>query len=430
MPGAPSPRGSIRGPPRGGISRAIILAVDHRSLARRTWSAVEAAYGWLVESARTIWRRLAGLNPLLVDGTFAALLALLSGVEFLAEGRPGLWRLPFAVAAPLPVTLRRRWPTWAWAAATVLSSASLEPPTLAQYLGIVVLIYSVGAHARHRVLSLEAVVVPLVVLQLLVPTAGPPVPRPWQGTLIGFGLWLAGSAVRSWRGRARALEERAQALERERELAARVAVADERARIARELHDVVAHSVSVMVVQAGAARRALGHRPEQAGEAMRAVETAGREALGELRRLLTVLADGRADAGLDPQPGLGELDALIERVRSAGLQVAKTVEGEPQPLSPGIDLAAYRIVQEALTNTLRHAPGARARVTIRYLEHELNLDITDVGGGPPPASSAGAGRGLIGMRERVAMLGGELEVGRREGGFRVSARLPLEPARG
>ncbi len=248
--------------------------------------------------------------------------------------------------------------------------------------------------------------------------------------MIGFGLWLAGSAVRSWRGRARALEERAQALERERELAARVAVADERARIARELHDVVAHSVSVMVVQAGAARRALGHRPEQAGEAMRAVETAGREALGELRRLLTVLADGRADAGLDPQPGLGELDALIERVRSAGLQVAKTVEGEPQPLSPGIDLAAYRIVQEALTNTLRHAPGARARVTIRYLEHELNLDIADVGGGPPPASSAGAGRGLIGMRERVAMLGGELEVGRREGGFRVSARLPLEPARG
>jgi len=207
-----------------------------------------------------------------------------------------------------------------------------------------------------------------------------------------------------------------------------VALADERQRIARELHDVVAHSVSVMVVQTGAARTLLTRAPDQAAEALLAVERSGREALGELRALLGLLTQADAEPALAPQPGLGQLDRLVERVGEAGLPIELHVDGTPRALPPGLDLTAYRILQEALTNALKYAGGARTTVTVEFGERELRLEVLDAGV-QKPNGQAGAGRGLLGMHERVAVYGGHLETGQRpEGGFAVRARLPLQSA--
>lgn len=242
------------------------------------------------------------------------------------------------------------------------------------------------------------------------------------------GVWLLDNAVRDRRAVVRALAERAERLEKEHELEMRVAVADERMRIARELQDVVAHSVSVMVVQAGAARRLLQRRPERVADALLSVESTGREALTELRRLLGPLTDRDGRAALTPPPGLAELDALVERLARAGLQVDVRVEGAPRALPPGLDVTVYRIVQEALTNVIEHAGGAHTEVVVRYRDQELELEVLDAGGGDA-AVAMGAGRGLLGMRERAALYGGELEAGPRpEGGFAVRARLPVETA--
>jgi signal transduction histidine kinase len=204
-------------------------------------------------------------------------------------------------------------------------------------------------------------------------------------------------------------------------LQARDAAADERARIARELHDVVGHSVSVMVVQAGAERRVTDS--ESSRETLEQIEECGRQALGELRRMLGVLRGGEAPAGRAPTPDLEELDALIAGVREAGLSVDVRREGEPVPLAPGLGLTAYRIVQEGLTNALRHAGAARVEVVVRYAPRELGIDVLDDG---PGGEVNGSGHGLAGMRERVALYGGRIEAGpRREGGFGLRARLPL-----
>lgn len=223
-------------------------------------------------------------------------------------------------------------------------------------------------------------------------------------------------------------ERRAQLAERERDLAAREAVVVERARIARELHDVVAHSVSVMVVQAQAGPRLAGE-PEEVSRAFRSIESSGREALVELRRLLGVLrSDDQASTA--PQPGLGALEALVHQVRAAGLHVDVRVEGEPRTLPPGVDLTAYRILQEALTNTLRHAGGAEAEVVLSYHADILQLEVLDNGVGPR-ARVEGAGQGLVGMRERVGIYGGTLQTGHRNGhGFAVRAQLPIDPETG
>jgi signal transduction histidine kinase len=211
--------------------------------------------------------------------------------------------------------------------------------------------------------------------------------------------------------------------------AERQAAADEKARIARELHDVIAHSVSVIVVQAGAAGDVFDTHPDQARTALHAIESTGREALAELRRLLGAVVPGEAESpsALAPQPGLGRLDELAGQVRAAGLDVAVTVDGLPPALPAGIDLSAYRIVQEALTNTLRHARARSVEVTIRGRSGAVEIEVVD--DGRPPRTSDGAGFGIIGMRERATVLGGTLEAGpTAHGGFRVHALLPLDPA--
>jgi signal transduction histidine kinase len=238
-------------------------------------------------------------------------------------------------------------------------------------------------------------------------------------------IWLAGRAIRLGEKRARELGRRAERLERDGEAQARAAVLDERARIARELHDVVAHGMSLMVVQAGAARSLLnGNADPRVHDHLRSLEASGRQSLSEMRRLLTVLRDDE-ELALEPLPGMEQLDALVSATREAGVEVKVQIDGEPEPLAPGIDLTAYRIVQEALTNTIKHAGGARAEVTVRYRGDVLELEIVDDGvAGPVPVN--GSGHGLIGMRERAALYGGDVQAGRREGrGYAVRVRLPI-----
>lgn len=237
--------------------------------------------------------------------------------------------------------------------------------------------------------------------------------------------WLVGHVVRVNGERTAELRERAARLEREREAEARAAAAEERARIAREMHDVVAHSLSVMVIQAEAAEEMIGVDPGRARGPLAAVQDTGRAALAELRRTLGVMRRAEAPE-LAPQPGLAGLDRLARQVREAGLPVSVRVEGEPRPLPAAADLQAYRIVQEALTNALRHAGPARAEVLVRYDPGEVLVEVTDDGRGHDPAADPG-GQGLVGMRERVAVVGGELTAGTRpEGGFAVVARLPTD----
>jgi signal transduction histidine kinase len=239
--------------------------------------------------------------------------------------------------------------------------------------------------------------------------------------------WLAGFALRERGAEAAAAEKRAQEAEREREAAARVATAEERARIARELHDVVAHAVSVMVLQVGAVRHKLRDLPAEDSEALADVERAGRTALAEMRRLLGAMREHGSEAELEPQPGLADLDALVARVRSAGLPVRLDVEGEPVPLPRTLDLSAYRIVQEALTNVLKHAGATHAEVLVRHRPDALQLEIRDDGRGPVNGGSPG--HGLVGIRERVKLYGGEMNAGPvNGGGFLLRASLRLTDA--
>jgi signal transduction histidine kinase len=247
--------------------------------------------------------------------------------------------------------------------------------------------------------------------------------------IVGFP-WVAGRALRARQLRAEALEDRAEALQRESEERARAAVAEERLRIARELHDVVGHSLGVIVVQAGAERATLGPAQETTRDTLLTIEETGRGALSEMRRLLDLMRRDDEEVALAPQPSLAHLDALVEKVRAAGLPVELTVEGEESPLPPGVDLSAYRIVQEALTNALKHAGPAEARVTVHYAEDEVELEIVDSGSGATRTAD-GAGHGLVGMGERVALYGGTLRTGTRPGGgYSVGVRLPFQRPEG
>jgi signal transduction histidine kinase len=306
-----------------------------------------------------------------------------------------------------------------------------DPPKLPPFhswIALLLAFYSVGRYSDERRAIFSGVVgltAEILLVDLPRFLAGTPplnfVPA-WGSYVV---LWVVGKALRRYRLQASRLQALAGQLEIEREEKARTAVVVERSRIARELHDVLAHSVSVMVVQAQAAQRLLEGEQQDARQALGSIETTGRQALAEMRRMLGILRRSDEELTLAPQPGLEYLDALIEQTREAGLPVELRIEGEPEPLPPGVDLSAYRIVQEALTNTLKHAGPAHAQVVVRYGDDELELEITDDGAGT--GKGGGEGHGLIGMRERVALYGGVFEGGKRSaGGYRIRARLPLD----
>jgi signal transduction histidine kinase len=247
-------------------------------------------------------------------------------------------------------------------------------------------------------------------------------------TIVLGGAWLAGLGIRLRREQARAVAARAAELERSRAEQARTAVADERARIARDLHDVVAHAIGIIVVQARGGRRSIAADPAAAREALTEIETTAVGALAEMRRLVGVLRTDEGEVALAPRPGLRDLDGLVGRMRDAGLPVELRVEGAPVEVAPGIDVSAFRIVQEALTNVLRHAGPAAATVVVRYGELALDVMVTDTGTGA--AGARDAGHGLAGMRERATLVGGSVEAGPGAGGgFVVRAHLPIEIAR-
>src|SRR4051795_3500819 len=290
-----------------------------------------------------------------------------------------------------------------------------------------VALYSVAAHCERAQAIAGAAIVAAFILLFEIPrlVEGATVASVAGEWLSLGGGWLLGRWVRQRRHRTEDLERHAAGLEADREALAREAVADERARIAREMHDAVAHSVSVMVLQAGAAEQVLATSPERARDSLVTIQDTGREAILELRRMLGLLRDPVAGAALAPQPGVGRLDALLEQVRAAGLPVELTVEGEPRRLPPGIDRSAYRIVQEGLTNTLKHAGPAHASVRVRYGDQDLELEVLDDGYGPRAGGVGGFG--LVGMRERAALYGGVPAARERPGGgYALSPRLPLE----
>jgi signal transduction histidine kinase len=334
------------------------------------------------------------------------------------------------VLVTAPLAWRRRAPLAAlaalmagFAAPTLYAETSLQGPAL---LGAVLVgVYSVAAYCDRRgaLTGFGLAVLGTGIHEL---RAGIKEEDPWGAAffwLLIAGAWVVGRYSRRHR-EATALAERAARLERERDEHARAAIAEERARIARELHDVVAHAVSVIVLQAEAGEEVLDRQPARAGEPLRKIQRTGREALGEMRRLLGVLRQDGHGGELAPQPGVARLGALAAQAREAGMTVDLRVEGEAQALAPGIDLTAYRVVQEALTNVGKHAGPAQAEVVVRYSEAGIELEITDDGNGA--RSGAGVGHGLVGMRERVQLSGGELETGPLPGrGYRVRARLPL-----
>lgn len=335
--------------------------------------------------------------------------------------------LPLVLAQTLPLLFRRRFPVLTLGlvvAATIpltveVHSLNPLPPFLA--------FYSLAAHAPRRT-ALVAGALGLVALiaPVLYETDYGFAPFAFH-VLVFPAAWVLGDNLRTRRAYYAALEERAERAERERDEQARRAVADEQARIARELHDVLAHSVSVMVVQAAAARDVFDSQPRRVRESLHSIEQTGRAALQELRRLLRAVRSEQTE--LSPQPGLARLPELVDRVRRAGLVVGLQVEGPARPLTAGVDLAAYRVVQEALTNTIKHAHASTADVRVVYDGGRVELEVADDGIGPGAnGSGSGGGQGLIGMRERVALYGGELEtVTRPGGGFVVRARLPAEP---
>jgi signal transduction histidine kinase len=377
----------------------------------------------MVTSIGTIWRARQGLRPPVADVALALVLSIVAVLEAIS----GPWGSPAVLLMTLPLAWRRRQPL---AVFLMIAAAAVGVFQQAPYAGltaIMIAAYSVGTYSRHRLLSLGVIVATATVIATVFHAGWPPLPNASAPYVIALSMWLVGNAIRSRQLRVDAFADRATRLEREQEQATHEAVAAEHARIARELHDVVAHSVSVMVVQAGAARHILSKSPGQADEALRAVETSGREAMAELRHLLGVLNQDDDHVALAPQPGLDQLQSLVRRVGEAGLPVTLHVEGRTRPLPPGLDLAAYRVVQEALTNALKYAGLARTDVILDYREDELKIEILDDGPGRSAAAGAGAGHGLVGMCERLALYGGTLEAGPRlERGYAVRAWLPLD----
>ncbi|WP_432027825.1 sensor histidine kinase [Streptomyces sp. 1222.5] len=390
-------------------------------------------------------------HPTWVDTFWAVVLLGLSGLSVVNQhgvaGQHGTIAEGMAVSAVLcvVVALRRRHPEpmLLLALATGLAQLVLDVETTAADFAMLVITYTVaaiGARWASR-LALAAGLCAAVLAQIRWPDehsslAGQIAIAVFQ--TVPFALaWVLGDSMRTRRAYFAQLEERAARLEKEREAQSKVAVAAERARIARELHDVVAHNVSVMVVQADGAAYVLDAAPDQARKALETISSTGRQALAEMRRLLGVLRTGEHQEGGEyvPQPDVEQIDDLVDQCRTSGLPVDFKVEGTPRPLPSGVELTAYRIVQEALTNTRKHGgPNAGASVRLVYFDDGLGLLVEDDGKGAPhelyeEGGADGQGHGLIGMRERVGMVGGTLDAGPRPGGgFRISVLLPLKPA--
>jgi signal transduction histidine kinase len=375
------------------------------------------------------------------DALLVAALTLALEVQIVVTRPPGSLALNLVsgIVLTVPLLWRRRAPLAMLAvfSATAIANEALggalftstdpgqssaNPPLFGALATGIAVFYSVGEHAEDRrarvgllagiaCLSIMAIAAEQTTFQTFV----------WSAGLLAATPWFAGRAARGRR-------LRIDALVREREQRARIAVSDERARIARELHDIVAHSVSVIAVQAQGAQSILDRDPEQAVEALEAIERTARTALGDMRHSLAVLRDGRGEIPLAPEPTVDDLDELIAQARTSGLQVELAIEGERRPLPHSLELSTYRIIQEALTNTIKHAGGAQSRVAIRYGKRELEIAVDDDGPGPPVGPRDGPpGHGLVGMRERVAALGGELHTGVGSGGgFVVHATLPLD----
>ncbi len=346
----------------------------------------------------------------------------------LAEARP-LWLAVLAmVATTAPLLVRRVWPVpvliWLFVATT---ATSFWNDDLATGIAVVVALYTVAAWGTRRTAIGAAVLCEIAAVIVIVPAVG----ADWWYALAfvtalicgAVGLGLYRSTRRSY---LEELQDRADRLERERGQANELAALTERARITREMHDIVAHHLTVMVALSDGAAAAVNRNPDQAEEVMRTVSSTGRQALADTRRLLGVLhlpdSDERA-----PLPDLGDVTTLLDGVRAAGLPVSYEIRGTPTAMAPGLQLTVYRLVQETLTNTLKHAgPGARATVKVHYLPDELHLDVEDDGAGASAPSPSTPGRGLAGMQERVSSYGGTVQSGpRTPAGWRVSARLRL-----
>ncbi|HEU5082550.1 MAG TPA: sensor histidine kinase [Acidimicrobiales bacterium] len=339
------------------------------------------------------------------------------------------------VAIWTAAAFRRRWPEpMAWTvAALTIPYWVLDYVDAGASLAVLLLAYTLAAHVdRPRSLVVGLVIgivlVGVMVTGVIVDDEDLPAIAVVGNSIVFATAWTIGDSVRNRHAYLAEVEARADRAERDREAAAERAVQDERVRIARELHDVVAHSVSVMVVQAGAARRVLDRHPDQAAESLSVIETTGRGALDELRRLLGVLRSEDGEAAVKPQPTADDVASLVAEWREAGLDVDLEVEGARPELSDGVSLTVYRVVQEALTNAMKHAGPAHVDVVVRYGDR-VEVEVTDDGRGPcGDAAVPSAGQGHIGMRERVELFGGELQVGRRPGGgYRVRATLPLTP---
>jgi signal transduction histidine kinase len=368
---------------------------------------------------------------------FIVLAALESMLEVLlrqdvADGPTSpLWfAVPASALIVLPLLARRRFPFGAPATVWILAAAiSFVDERLVVFLAAAnvaglaaaFLLGNLRDTRQGRLgLIVVAVSAAIVIYNNPIHSSGELVAVP---LLFALG-WLAGFALRERVQQVEAAELRAAQAEREREAAARIAVAEERARIARELHDIVAHAVSVMVLQVGAVRHKLPEELDEDADALRGVERTGRLALAEMRRLLGAMRDDGQDVELTPQPGLDRLDALVDEVGRAGLPVEVHVDGERTPLPRALDLSAYRIIQEGLTNALKHARAGHADVTLRYAADELQIEVRDDGRGP--AGGDGLGHGLVGVRERVKIYGGQMTAGAgADGGFVLTTRLPL-----
>lgn len=388
-------------------------------------------------------------HPTGVDGFWAVFLLGLSCVPFVVgeygTGREIALAVPVALGLCTVVALRRRAPEKMLLLAVGMGLAQLAldvRPGIADFALLVITytVATIGERWASR-LALGCSLVAAGVAQLRWPEGAE---GHWAQSIfvvvvmtVPFVLaWVLGDSMRTRRAYFDQLEERAARLEREREAQSKVAVAAERARIARELHDVVAHNVSVMVVQADGAAYVMDAAPDQARQALETISSTGRQALAEMRRLLGVLRTGDAPESGEyvPQPDVGQIEDLIDQVRQTGLAVDFKIEGTPRPLPSGVELTAYRIVQEALTNTRKHGgPDAGASVRLVYFDDGLGLLVEDDGRGAAhelyeDGGADGAGHGMIGMRERVGMVGGTLDAGPRPGGgFRISALLPLKP---